>query len=84
MQEDGRLVVEGAELRRARTDVDAYPLSMTVVPSGEGDALARAALALIDDPGRRTRMAEAARAAVEAYSWSASTAHLESLLRQVV
>jgi glycosyltransferase involved in cell wall biosynthesis len=58
--------------------------SMRAVASGDGEALARAALDLLDSPAERVRLAEAARDAVADYRWTTSTERLEVLLQRVV
>lgn len=54
--------------------------SMVEVPVGDARGLAEAAARVLSDVPLRTRLAEAARASVASFSWSASTDRLEALL----
>lgn len=59
------------------------PASMAQVGSFDGAALGQAALELLADDARRTRLAEAARRSVERFSWSDSVGRLLAVLQAV-
>jgi glycosyltransferase involved in cell wall biosynthesis len=54
-----------------------------LVPVGDADALADAALSLLADDGARVRLAEAARERVATFSWTSSTDTLEGFLTRI-
>ena len=58
--------------------------SMRQVPVGDAEALALAAASLLADDAARVRLAAAAVVDAGRFSWDASTAALESFIRQSV
>jgi phosphatidyl-myo-inositol alpha-mannosyltransferase len=71
------------------SDLDAFSLVLEggragdLFPTGDAQALADAALRLLDDPARRDRLREAARVTVHRYDWSTVAADILSVYEMV-
>jgi glycosyltransferase involved in cell wall biosynthesis len=59
-------------------------VSMTEVPVGDAEGLARETVRLLGDESERVRLAQAAMADVSRFSWDASTSEFERLVSQIV
>ena len=67
----------------AVSEVGAPPDGGVLVPPGDAEALAAAALALLDDPARRARVSASARASARRFSWDAVAADHLRFLEQI-